>query len=138
MRAPMLITAFLVYVFATPVAVQAEQARAVPEVGFLLPVVRADYDEAKDPLKTAFLEGLRALGYVEGKNIHVEFRVPRKPDDVAEMAADLVNRKVDVIATTGPQPIEAARRATTTIPIVIIACDRADRLVNSIARPGET
>jgi len=67
MRAPMLITAFLVYVFATPVAVQAEQARAVPEVGFLLPVVRADYDEAKDPLKTAFLEGLRALGYVEGK-----------------------------------------------------------------------
>ena len=70
------------------------------------------------------------------KNIHVEFRVPRKPDDVAEMAADLVNRKVDVIATTGPQPIEAARRATNTIPIVIIACDRADRLVNSIARPG--
>ena len=70
------------------------------------------------------------------KNIHVEFRVPRKPDDVAEMAADLVNRKVDVIATTGPQPIEAARRATATIPIVIIACDRADRLVNSIARPG--
>ena len=136
MRAPILITAFLAYVFAMPVAVQAEQARAVPEVGFLLPVVRADYDEAKDPLKTAFLEGLRALGYVEGKNIHVEFRVPRKPDDVAEMAANLVNRKVDVIATTGPQPIEAARRATNTIPIVIIACDRADRLVNSIARPG--
>jgi putative ABC transport system substrate-binding protein len=133
----MLITAFLIYVFATPVAVQAEQARAVPEVGFLLPVVRADYDEAKDPLKTAFLEGLRALGYVEGKNIHVEFRVPRKPDDVAEMAADLVNRKVDVIATTGPQPIEAARRATNTIPIVIVACDRADRLVNSIPARGK-
>jgi putative tryptophan/tyrosine transport system substrate-binding protein len=136
MRAPMLITAFLVYVFATPVAVQAGQARAVPEVGFLGTVVRPDYDEAKDPFKAAFLEGLRALGYVEGKNIHVAYLVPRKPEDLAEMAADLVNRKVDVIATIGPQPIEAARRATTTIPIVIIACDRADRLVNSIARPG--
>jgi putative ABC transport system substrate-binding protein len=49
---------------------------------------------------------------------------------------DLVNRKVDVIATMGPLSIEAARRATDTIPIVIIACDRADRLVASIAQPG--
>ena len=84
----------------------------------------------------AFKDGLQALGYVEGKNIHLELRVPRKPEELTEMAADLANRKVDVIATTGPQPIEAARRATATIPIVIIACDRADRLVNSIARPG--
>ena len=97
---------------------------------------RADYDPTKDPLKAAFLDGLREFGYVEGKNIHVEFRAPRKPEDIAEMAADLVNRKVDVIATLGPQPIDAARRATSTIPIVIIACDRADRLVASIARPG--
>ena len=89
-------------------------------------------------LNAAFMDGLQALGYVEGKSIHVELRRPRKPEDLAEMAADLVNRKVDVIATTGPRPIEAARRATATIPIVIIACDRADRLVNSIARPGET
>jgi putative ABC transport system substrate-binding protein len=136
MRAPILITTFLAYVFAMPVAAQAGQAGTVPEVGLLMPVVRADYDEAKDPLKAAFIEGLRAHGYIEGTNVHVEFRVPRKPDDVAEMAADLVNRKVDVIATTGPQPIDAVRRATASIPIVIIACDRADRLVNSIARPG--
>src|SRR5215468_1399179 len=136
MRALMLITAFLVYVFAMPTAIEAGQAKAMPEVGFLGVVVGPDYDEAKDPLIAAFIDGLRALGYVEGKNIHVELRVPRKPQELAEMAADLVNRKVDVIATTGPQPIEAAKRATTTIPIVIIACDRADRLVNSIARPG--
>jgi len=133
MRGPTLITAFLVYVFAMPVAVQAGEARAVAQVGFLTPV---RFDDAKDPHLAAFKDGLQALGYVEGKNIHLELRVPRKPEDVAEMAADLVNRKVDVIATTGPQPIEAARRATATIPIVIIACDRADRLVNSIARPG--
>jgi putative ABC transport system substrate-binding protein len=105
-------------------------------VGLLLPVQRSDYDEAKDPNKAAFIDGLQAFGYVEGKNIHVELRVPKKPEDVAAMAADLVNRKVDVIATVGPEPIEAARRATAAIPIVIIACDRADRLVKSIARPG--
>jgi putative tryptophan/tyrosine transport system substrate-binding protein len=135
MRALMLITVFVLYVVAMPVATQAGQARAVPEVGVLLPVQRADTD-MMNSLKAALMDGLQALGYVEGKNIHVELRVPRKPEDLAQMAADLVNRKVDVIATTGPQPIEAARRATATIPIVIIACDRADRLVASIARPG--
>jgi putative tryptophan/tyrosine transport system substrate-binding protein len=135
MRAPMLITAFLLSI-AIPVAVQAGEARAVAQVGFLSAVRSTDYDKAKDPLWAAFKDGLQALGYVEGKNIHLELLVPKKPEDLAEMAADLVNRKVDIIATTGPQPIEAARRATATIPIVIIACDRADRLVNSIARPG--
>src|SRR3974377_1490480 len=136
MRAPMLITVLVLSIAAVPVAAQAGQARAVPEVGLLLPVQRSDYDEAKDPNKAAFIDGFQAFGYVEGKNIHVELRVPKKPEDVAAMAADLVNRKVDVIATVGPEPIEAARRATTTIPIVIIACDRAARLVASIARPG--
>ena len=136
MRVPMLITAFLVYVFAMPVATQAEQARAVPEVGVLWAPVRADKEEVMKSLTAALMDGLQALGYVEGKTIHVELRRPRTPEDLAEMAADLVNRKVDVIVTAGPQPIEAARRATSTIPIVINACDRADRLVNSIARPG--
>jgi putative tryptophan/tyrosine transport system substrate-binding protein len=136
MRAPMPIAVLLFYIFAISGVVHAEQARAVPQVGILLPVQRADYDETKDPLKAAFMDGLQAFGYIDGKNIHVEVRAPSKPEDLAEMAADLVNRKVDVIATTGPQPIEAAGRATATIPIVIIACDRADRLVASIARPG--
>jgi putative ABC transport system substrate-binding protein len=119
-----------------PAAVQAEQPKRLPQVGFLFIVPRADYDPAKDPLRDALLEGLKALGYVEGKNIHVDWRVPRKPEEVAEIARDLVEHKVDVIATTGPLSIEAARRATDSIPIVIIACDRADRLVASIARPG--
>jgi len=136
MRAPMLITVFLFCIAAVPVAVQAEQARTVPEVGVLLSTQRADYDEATDPNKIAFMSGLQELGYFEGKNIHVELRAPRKPEDVAAMAADLVNRKVDVIATGGKEAIEALSRATTTIPIVIIACDRADRLVATIARPG--
>jgi putative ABC transport system substrate-binding protein len=132
----MLITAFLVYVFALPTAIEAGQAKGVPEVGVLLPMAPPEKDAVMEFLNAALMDGLQSLGYVEGKTIHVELRRPRKPEDLAEMAADLVNRKVDVIVTTGPQPIEAARRATATIPIVIIACDRADRLVNSIARPG--
>jgi len=111
MRAPVLIAAFVLCRVAMPVAMQAEQAKGVPQIGYLPPVQRADYDPTKDPLKAAFLDGLREFGYVEGKNIHVEFRAPRKPEDIAEMAADLVNRKVDVIATLGPQPIDAARHA---------------------------
>jgi putative ABC transport system substrate-binding protein len=137
MRAcPTFIAAISLWVVGIPAAVAAEQPQRMPQVGFLEAMVRADYDPAKDPIKDALLEGLQALGYVEGKNIHIEYRVPRKPDDVAEMARDLVGHKVDVIATFGPAPIEAARRATDSIPIVVIACDRADRLVKSIARPG--
>jgi putative tryptophan/tyrosine transport system substrate-binding protein len=116
--------------------VQAEQPKRLPQVGFLSPMPRADYDPAKDPQKDGLLEGLKALGYVEGKNIHVDYRVPRKPEEIADIARELVQRKVDVIATGGPQPIEAVRRATDSIPIVILACDRVDRLVATIARPG--
>jgi putative tryptophan/tyrosine transport system substrate-binding protein len=130
------IAAIVLWVVGMPTAVQAEQVRRLPQVGFLGPVARADYDPTKDRLKDALLEGLKTFGYVEGKNIHVDYRVPRKPDEVAEMARDLVGHQVDVIATAGPQPIEATRRATDSIPIVIIACDRADRLVATIARPG--
>ena len=81
MRAPLLIALLALSIVAMPFAIQAGQARAVPQVGMLLPVQRADYDETKDPNKVVFMDGLQALGYVEGKNIHVELRVPRKPED---------------------------------------------------------
>jgi putative ABC transport system substrate-binding protein len=133
---PTFIAAIALWVVGMPAAVQAEQPKRLPQIGYLAPVARADYDPAKDIYKDALQEGLRALGYVEGKNIHVDYRVPRKPEEIAEIARDLVEHKVDVIATGGPQYIEAAKRATDSIPIVILACDRADRLVASIARPG--
>jgi putative tryptophan/tyrosine transport system substrate-binding protein len=127
----------LLWLVGIPVAVQAEQPAHLPQVGFLHPLVRADYDPAaKDPFRDSVLEGLKALGYVEGKNIHIDFRVPRKTQEIAEIARDLVGHKVDIIVTGGPLQIEAAARATNSIPIVIVACDRADRLVATIARPG--
>ena len=119
MRAlPTFMAAIALWLVGMPAAVQAEQPKRLPQVGVLVAVARADYDPlAKDPLKDALLEGLRALGYVEGKNIHVDYRVPRKPEEVAEMARDLVAHRVDVIATAGPLSIEATRRATDSIPI---------------------
>jgi putative ABC transport system substrate-binding protein len=119
-----------------PAAVQAEQPKRLPQVGLLVPPPPAGQDPANNPLSEAMLEGLKALGYVEGQSIQIDLRVARKPEEAAAMARDLVERKVDVIVAAGPQPIEAARRATDSIPIVILACDRVDRLVATIARPG--
>src|SRR5262249_23966944 len=134
---PTFIAAIALWIVGMPAVAQAEQPKRLPQVGYLNQVVRPDYDPAaKDPFKDAVLEGLKALGYVEGKNIHVDFRVPRKPQEIDEIARDLVEHKVDVILAIGPLSIDAARRATNSIPIVILACDRVDRLVASIARPG--
>ena len=68
--------------------------------------------------------------------MHVELRIATKPEEAGAMARDLVEHKVDVIVTVGPELIETAKRATDSIPIVILDCDRVDRLVATIARPG--
>jgi hypothetical protein len=68
---PTFIAAIALWIVGMPAVVQAEQPKRLPQVGYLNQVVRPDYDPAaKDPFKDAVLEGLKALGYVEGKNIH--------------------------------------------------------------------
>ena len=68
----------------------------------------------------AFREGLRELGYVEEKNIFIEYRYAEgKLDRLPALAAELVRLKVDVIVTAGPLPTRAAKEATSTIPIVM-------------------
>src|SRR5215469_1250584 len=101
MRArPTFIAAIGLWLVGIPAAVLAEQPKHLPQVGFLHPLVRADYDPAaKDPLKDALLEGLNALGYFEGKNIHVDYRVPRKTEEITEIARDMVGHQVDIIVT---------------------------------------
>jgi putative tryptophan/tyrosine transport system substrate-binding protein len=133
---PIFIAAIALWVVATPAAVQAEQPKRLPQVALLLPPPPGGLDPANNPFSVAIVEGLKALGYVDGQSIHIDLRVAGKPQEAAAMARDLVEHKVDVIVAAGPVPIEAARRATDSIPIVILACDRADRLVASIARPG--
>lgn len=116
-------------------AAHAERPGRMPQIGYMAAITPQETDQSTDPYTLAFKEGLEALGYVEGKSIHLEYRFPRKPEDLAVMAKNLVDQKVDVIAATG-QSVEAARQATSTIPIVIVACDRVDHLVATIARPG--
>src|SRR5262249_23976885 len=97
---------------AWPLAARAQQQGKIPRIGII--------DDA--PMWNAFRQGLRDLGYLEGQNIAFEYRrADGAPDRLAEAATDLARRPVDVIATYGTAPSIAAKAASTTIPIVMIA-----------------
>ena len=87
----------------------------------------------------AFRQELSKLGWIEGKNITIEYRfAEQKPERLPELAADLVRLKVDLIVVTGAPAALAAKRATTTIPIVMTSAGDpvGAGLVASLARPG--
>jgi ABC-type uncharacterized transport system substrate-binding protein len=117
---------------ATPLAVDAQSAGKLPLIGILRP------GSPPDPLLDAFRQGLRELGYDEGRNINIEYRWAEGRDErFPGLAADLVRLKVDVIVA-GAGAAEAAKHATTTIPIVMPVSGDPVRagLVASLARPG--
>lgn len=111
----------------------AQPAQNMPKIGYL-----SWADPALDKvLANALVQGLRERGYVEGQNIAIEYR--RAPTErLAELAAELVHRKVDAFVTVGTPAAVAAKQATSTIPIVItlVADPVHAGLVNSLARPG--
>jgi putative ABC transport system substrate-binding protein len=123
---------------AAPLAVGAQQAPGkVPRIGLLS--VGSDPSRPLSPQWLAFLDGLRALGYVERQNIVTERRFAAgKSERVAGMANELVQLDVDVIVTTGLRETQGARQATRTIPIVMIVVDDPvdAGFVESLARPG--
>jgi len=88
--------------------------------------------------QSAFLERLRALGYREGDNLIIERRFgDGQPDRLREAARELAQSNVDAIFTTGDEAIRAAKEATETIPIIMMACDAVESgLIQSLARPG--
>jgi len=89
------------------------------------------------PIYEGFREGLRELGYVEGKNVTIEARwAEGNLDRLPELARELTHLNVNVMLVGGDQGLRAAKEATTTIPIVVIACDPLDSLIISVARPG--
>ena len=118
-----------------PLAVEGQQAAKVPRIGYL-----ALNPGTSPHLREAFLQGLRDLGYVEGRNVVIEYRSAEgKPERFPALAAELVALQVDVIVTGGGTPTAlAAKRATRTIPIVFVNSGDpvASGLVTSLARPG--
>ncbi len=128
-----LIALLVLGMLAGPPAAAGQQAGRVPRLGILRPGLPLD------PYLEAFRRGLRELGYVEGRNLLVEYRWAHgRTDRLPELAAELVRLKVDVIMVGGTQGTRAAQRATSTIPIVMAAVGDpiTSRFVASLARPG--
>jgi putative ABC transport system substrate-binding protein len=116
---------------------EAQQAKKVPRIGYLLHTDPASESARVEGIRLA----LRERGYIEGQNIAIEYRYTEgKPDRVPELAAELVRLKVDIILVVGGDPlIQAAKNATKTIPIVMVGsgADPVETgLIESLAHPG--
>ena len=116
---------------------EAQQPAKVPRIGLIRPS-RSDHPGSQ-ALIAAFRQGLRDLGYVEGQNITLEIRwADGNRDRLPQLADELVRLKVDVMVTGGNSATQAAKRASSTIPIVMtqVADPERDGFVVSLARPG--
>jgi putative ABC transport system substrate-binding protein len=119
---------------AWPLAARAQQP-AMPVIGYL-------HSASSEPyalMMVAFREGLKQAGYVEGQNVVLEFRwAEGRSERLPALAAELVRRRVNVLATGGgDQPAMAAKRESTTIPIVFVTSDPVESgLVSNLNRPG--
>ena len=114
----------------------AQQPKKIPRIGY---VSGSGDPQTPGYQVEAFRQGLRNLGYIEGKNILVEYRyIEGMSDRTPSLVAELVQLKVDAVVVTNPPAIRAAKQATKTIPIVmVIPSDPvATGLVDSLAHPG--
>jgi putative tryptophan/tyrosine transport system substrate-binding protein len=121
------------------VEASAQQPKKIPRVGFLAQRV-SPTPTTPHVFADAFRQGLRNLGYIEGKNILVDYRYGEgKLDSIPSQVAELVQLKVDVLVLRSLSSIRAAKQATQTIPIVMVTSldPVATGIVESLARPGE-
>jgi putative ABC transport system substrate-binding protein len=132
MVAQLVANALALLLLAAPLVTDAQQSATIPRLGLLA----ATGDAALwEPLR----QGLRDLGYVEGKNIVLEYRRSAgRSERLPDLAAELVRLKVDIIVTEGTPATSAAKRATTTIPIVMAYTGDplSSGLVSSLGQPG--
>ena len=127
-----LVVAFVLALLSPPRSADAQPPERTVRVGFLVPASPSDDVEG-------FLAGMRDLGYVEGRNLIVEYRAAGgKSERLDDLVAELIRLKVDVIVTGGTPAALAARRARTVIPVVIGAMgDPVESgVVATLARPG--
>jgi len=120
---------------AWPVAARAQQSSTMRRIGFLGPLS----EQTQLQWTTAFLKGLRDHGWIEGTTISIDYRwAEGRSDRLAELAAELVQRNVGVIVTSGTEQTLAVKQATASIPIVFAAAGDpvGTGLVGSLARPG--
>ena len=128
--------ALIALLLALSVPADAQQTGKVPRIGILAPGSSTFPTSA---YHDSFRQGLRELGYIEGKNIFIEIRYAEgKQDQLSDFATELVKLKVDVIVTATRPGVLAAKNATSAIPIVFAAVGDPVRagLVSSLARPG--
>ena len=120
---------------AWPLVARAQQPGMLPTIGYLGSATPATQGQ----LVAAFVQRLRELGWIEGRTIAIEYRwAEGRAERAAEIAAELVQRKVDVIVTSGTAVVVAAMQATSVIPIVFAAAGDpvGTGLIASLARPG--
>jgi putative ABC transport system substrate-binding protein len=134
-KARVLSILFVVVLLAVAVIAEAQQSGKIPRIGFL----DGGTASGSAGLLEAFRQELSKLGWIEGKNITIEYRfAEQKNERLPELAAELVRLKVDLIVVRGTPATLAAKSATTTIPIVMAASadPMSAGLVASLARPG--
>jgi putative ABC transport system substrate-binding protein len=120
---------------AWPLVARAQQPGKLRTIGFLGQSTRS----AASEWVAAFVQRLRELGWIEGRNVAIEYRwAEGREERFAEIAAEFVRLKVDIIVTSGTPQVVAAKQATSVIPIVFAAAGDpvAGGLVASLARPG--
>jgi putative ABC transport system substrate-binding protein len=118
-----------------PLAAEAQQAGKAARIGYLGVNRAADVQHLLEALRL----GLREHGWVEGQNIHIDYRwAEGAPDQLGRLADELVRLKVDLLVVPATQAIQAAKSATPDIPIVMVGSNDpvADGFVASLARPG--
>ena len=123
--------------FALSVRVEAQQLGKIPRIGFL---AISSVSNSETALRhDAFRQGLHDLGYVEGKNINIEYRyADGKLERLPELAEELVRLKVDLLVAANATAAQAAKKSSTTIPVVMVVAGDpfGTGLVASLARPG--
>jgi putative ABC transport system substrate-binding protein len=123
----------MLFAFCVPAA-PAQQPAKTPRIGYV-----RSFGTPEGLGVSAFVQGLKDLGYVEGQTIQIEYRHPKGNfEGTPDLVAELVQRKVDLIVAVDPSAIRSAKQATKTIPIVIVTNQDpvAIGLVDSLAHPG--